>query len=154
MFGKLRNGNFEPRLDNSHHLLVTLRCNESNGETLGTESTSTTIRKTNVRRKTTIYVIGRTNLPNTVQVAVGIRRAIVVDDNVDTLNINTTSEDVGGDKNTFLERFECSVAVDTVYLAMSTNEREFYDTDDLPLLLLQTRVDADAREIARYKKFI
>lgn len=52
--------------------------------------------------------------PNTMKVAVRIRRAVVVHDNVDTLNINTTPEDVGGDKDTLLKRLERLVAGDTV----------------------------------------
>jgi hypothetical protein len=58
------------------------------------------------------------NLPHTVQVAVGIPRAVIVDHNVDTLNIDTTTKDIGGYENTLLEGFERSVARDTE-MAMS-----------------------------------
>lgn len=51
--------------------------------------------------------------PDTVEITVCIRRAIIVDDDVDTLNINTTPEDISGHKNTLLEGFERRVAVDT-----------------------------------------
>lgn len=46
------------------------------------------------------------------KVAVGIRRAIVVDDDVDTFDIDTTTEDIGGDEDTSLESFEGLVALD------------------------------------------
>lgn len=61
-----------------------------------------------------IVARNRCHLPNAMEVAVGIRRAIVVDDDVDTLNINTTSENIRGDENTLLECFECLVSAYTV----------------------------------------
>ena len=53
------------------------------------------------------------HLPNTVKVAVSVGRAVIVDDDVDTLNINTTTEDVGSDQDTLLKRLEGSVSRDT-----------------------------------------
>ena len=53
-------------------------------------------------------------LPNTMQIAVSIRRTIVVDNDIDTLYINTTTENIGSDKNTLLECLESGVAVDTM----------------------------------------
>ena len=47
------------------------------------------------------------------QVAVGITRAIVVDDNVYALDIDTTTEDIGRDQDTLLERLERGIARDT-----------------------------------------
>ena len=54
------------------------------------------------------------NAPNTMQVAVRISWCVVVDDNIDTLDINTTAEDVGGDENTLLERLELLVASNAI----------------------------------------
>jgi len=48
------------------------------------------------------------------QVAVRISWCVVVDDNIDTLDINTTAEDVGGDENTLLERLELLVASNAI----------------------------------------
>jgi hypothetical protein len=45
-------------------------------------------------------------LPNAVKVTVSIGRAIVVNDDIDTLNVNTTSEDIGGHEDTLLECLE------------------------------------------------
>ena len=47
------------------------------------------------------------------KVAVSVGRAIVVDYDVDTFNIDTTTEDVCGDEDTLLKRLERRVALDT-----------------------------------------
>lgn len=44
------------------------------------------------------------------EVTVRIRRAVIIDDDVDTLNINTTPEDIGSDQDTLLECLESLVA--------------------------------------------
>ena len=51
------------------------------------------------------------------QIRVGIRREIVVDRKVDALDINTTTEDVGGDADTLVELLELLVASDTKSLS-------------------------------------
>jgi hypothetical protein len=45
------------------------------------------------------------------KVAVGVRRAVVVDDDVDSFNINATTKDVGCDKDTLFEGLESSVTI-------------------------------------------
>lgn len=47
------------------------------------------------------------------QIAVSIRWAVVIDNDVHTFDIDTTAEDIRGNKYTFLERFECGVPGDT-----------------------------------------
>jgi hypothetical protein len=64
-----------------------------------------------------------------VKVRISISRSIVVDDNVDTFHIDTTSEDVGSDQDTLLESLELLVSTDTLFL-------------------LETRVNSDRREVA------
>ena len=54
------------------------------------------------------------DVPDTMEVTVSVSRAVVVDYNVDTFHINTTTENIGSDKNTLLECLESSVAVDTM----------------------------------------
>jgi len=49
-----------------------------------------------------------------VKIRVGIGRQIVVDSQVDPLNINTTTEDVGGDADTLVELLELLIPADTV----------------------------------------
>lgn len=48
------------------------------------------------------------------KIAVRIRGAVVIDDDVDTLNIDTTPKNIGGDKDTLLERLERLVAAYTM----------------------------------------
>ena len=93
MVGKLRYGDLEAGLDSRHHLLVALRGDKGDRKTLGTETTSTA---------------------DTVQVRVGVGRQVVVDGQVDTLDINTTTEDIGGDTDTLVELLELFVALDAV----------------------------------------
>jgi len=50
--------------------------------------------------------------PNTMQVAICVPRSVVVDDDIDSLNVNTTAEDVGGDKYTLLEILELRITGD------------------------------------------
>ena len=47
------------------------------------------------------------------QVAICVTRGVVVDDDIDSLDIDATAEDVSGDKDTLLEVLELRVAGDT-----------------------------------------
>ncbi len=60
------------------------------------------------------------------QIAVGIRWTIIVNDNVYPLNIYTTTEDIRGDKNALLECFKSRVPVDAAISLITPliNERE------------------------------
>jgi hypothetical protein len=53
------------------------------------------------------------HVPNTVQVAICITRSVIVDDDIDSLDVNPTAEDVSGDKDTLLEVLELRVTGDT-----------------------------------------
>jgi hypothetical protein len=48
-----------------------------------------------------------------VQIRIGISRQVVVDSQVDTLNINTTTENIGGNTDTLVELLKLLVAFDT-----------------------------------------
>jgi hypothetical protein len=54
-----------------------------------------------------------------VEIAVSIRRTVVIDDNVDTLHVDPPTENIRGDEDTFLERLESSVALDSINRDMS-----------------------------------
>lgn len=77
----------------------------------------------------------------------------VVDDDINSLDIDTTTKDVGGDEDTLLEVLEHLVSVDP---AMAIIEFEFsyrYACPskacfDLPLSLVKSRVDGDTGEVA------
>lgn len=88
----VRKSNFEALLNLAENFLVILAADERNGETLGTETTSTA---------------------DTVKVGTSIARQIVVDGQVDTLDIDTTAKDVSGNTDTLLELLELLVAADT-----------------------------------------
>ena len=57
------------------------------------------------------------------KVAVSVGRAIVVDYDVDTFNINTTTEDICGDEDTLLKRLEGSISTDSVATCFSKLDR-------------------------------
>ena len=88
----VRQSNFEALLDILEDLLIILVADEGDGQTLGTETTSTT---------------------DTVEIGVGISGQIVVNGKVDTLDIDTTAEDVSSDTNTLVELLELLVTFDT-----------------------------------------
>lgn len=88
----VRKSNLEALLNLAENLLVILAADERNGETLGTETTSTA---------------------NTVKVGTSIARQIVVDGQVDTLDIDTTTKNVSSNTDTLLELLELLVAADT-----------------------------------------
>ena len=48
------------------------------------------------------------------EIAVSIGRTVIIDYNVDTFHINSSSENVGSHQNPLFERFESSVTIDTV----------------------------------------
>lgn len=52
------------------------------------------------------------------QIRIGISRQVVVDSQVDTLNINTTTENIGGNTDTLVEFLELLVAFDTENLLL------------------------------------
>ena len=90
--GHVRKSNLEPLLDRLKDLLVLVGSDERDGEALGTEPASTT---------------------DAVQVGVGIGGQIIVDGEIDALNIDATTEDVGGNADTLVELLELLVSPDT-----------------------------------------
>lgn len=91
-----------------------ISADEGNGQALGAETTGTT---------------------DAVQVRVGVSRQIVVDSQVDTLDVDTAAEDVGGDTDTLIEVLELLVAANA-------------------LLLGHARVNGDGREVAFTQKLV
>ena len=86
------------------------------------------------------------------EVRVSISGQIVVDGQVDTLDIDTTSENVGGDTDTLVEILELLVAFDTVALVSRISKCP--KEKNLPLLLAHTGVDGDTGEVALAQQFI
>ena len=85
--------NLEALLDRLENDLIIGAANEGDTETLGSETASTT---------------------DAVKVRIGLVGHVVVDGDVDTLNINTTTKNVSGHTDTSLEVLELLVAFDTV----------------------------------------
>ena len=88
-----RQSHLKPFFNLLQHALIVFAADERDAETLGAETTST---------------------PHAMQVRVCIAREIVVYGEVDTLDVNTTAEDVGGDANALVELLEFFVAFDAV----------------------------------------
>lgn len=89
------------------------------------------------------------------QVRVGICRQIVVDSKVDTLNVDTTAENVSGDTDTLVEFFELLVSADTVRCIRKGPKIIVRGWGiNLPLLLADTRVNRDGREVTLAKQLV
>lgn len=80
--GELGDVDVEPVLDVVQGFCVVFIRNEGNGEAFGTETTGTS---------------------NAMQVGIGIFRHVVIEYDIDTFNVHSTSEKICGDKDTLLE---------------------------------------------------
>lgn len=96
--GHVRDGDLEAFADVLQYFPIRVLAHKRDGETLGTEPTGTT---------------------DTVQVGVGVRGHVVVDGQVDALDINTTTEDVGCDTDPLVELLELLVTTNTSCLSVS-----------------------------------
>jgi len=127
LLGKLRDLDLETGLDRLENLGILFVGNESNGQTLGTETTGTT---------------------DTMEVGVSGIWDIVVNDNVHTGDIETTGEDIGGNEDTLVELLERFVAGDTLLLrhgAVNANTGEVaLDQQLVELVGALDRLDKDA----------
>lgn len=92
ILGELRKLDLEALLDRLEDSLVVWAAHKRDTETLGSETTGTT---------------------DAVEVGIGLVGHVVVDGHVDALDVDTTTEDVGGDTDTGLELLELFVALDT-----------------------------------------
>jgi len=91
--GERRDLGSETLLDRLDDLFVGGAANEGDAEALGTEATSTT---------------------DTVKVRIGLLGHVVVDGDVDALDVDTATEDVGGDADAGLELLELFVTLDAM----------------------------------------
>ena len=118
-------------MNGGENTLVLIVGDESDSETLGSETTSTSVKRT--KRNQSLVAVssekGKCNVPDSVKVRISISRSIVVDNDVYSLNIDTTTENVGSNQNSLLERLELLVSTDTLFLR-------------------KTRVNGDRREVA------
>ena len=136
----LRKGDFESLLNFFQHLFVFLTADERNRETFGTKSACTT---------------------DPVQVRIGVGWKIIIDRQIYTLDINTTSKDIRGNADTLVEFLEFLVSFDpaqkvsvnsTKKVKRDRNKMTRFGTKKeegvLPFFLADTRMNCDAREVA------
>ena len=91
----IRQGHFEPLLNGLENVLVLVGGNKGDCKTLSTEAAGTT---------------------DAVKVRVCVSWQIVVDSQIDSLDIDTATEDVGSDTDTLVELFEFLVSANSVFL--------------------------------------
>jgi hypothetical protein len=87
-----------------------------------------------------------------VKVRVSIAWEVIVDGKVDTFNINTTTEHIGGHADSLVELLEFFVALDTI--SLSAMEQSLADFGTLPFLLTHARVDCDRWEVALAQELV
>lgn len=92
LFRQLRDVHVESVLHVVQSLRVCLIADERDGQSFGSESSGAS---------------------NTMQVSVRVFRHVVVEDDVHTLNVHSTTEQVGGNQNTLVEVFELLVTRQT-----------------------------------------
>lgn len=81
------------------------------------------------------------------EIAVSIVWQVVVDCEVNALDVNSSTENIGGYADAFVELFELFVAFDTGGRLLGYSSRDVRMTD-VPLFLADSAMDCDAREIA------
>ena len=135
----LRKFDFEALLDVLEDSLIVRVADERDAETLGTETTRTT---------------------DTVKIRVGLVRHVVVDSNIDTLNVDTTTEDISRNADTSLEILELLVSLDTLILADTRVDRSAGEVTlaeelvELGATLSRSHKDDDLVELKRVKEVV
>lgn len=136
--GEVLDLDLESGLDGLEDLAVGVRGDERDGQSSGSESSGSS---------------------DSVEVRVGVGRLVVVDDNVDSLDVDSSSKDVGADKDSLLERLELLVPLNSAgrERRQSAHEKEGCEEGEgpnAPLVLGETRVDADGREVALLEQLV
>merc|ERR1711931_215433 len=99
LFWEVGNGYFESFLNRLENLVIFIIGNERDSQTLGTKSTSS---------------------GDTMKICVRIFRHIIIEDDVDSFNIHTTTKQIGGNQNTALEIFKFLITGKTLLLVHCT----------------------------------
>lgn len=105
MLRQLGHRHLEPRLDGRHHLGVAFRRHKRDRQTFGPKAARTPDSSVSQH-----YDKDKPYSPHTMQIAVGIRRRVVVDHNVDTFHVDATTEDVRRDEDALLKGLEGGVS--------------------------------------------
>ena len=88
------------------------------------------------------------------EVGVGIHGHVVVDGQIDTLDVDTTTEDVCGDTDTLVEVLEFLVALNTVGAISKRVLEGSFNMVDLPFFLTDTGVHGNTGEIALAQQLV
>ena len=86
------------------------------------------------------------------KIAVCVRRVVVVDDDIHTFDIDTTTENICCHQNTLLEILECTVTLNAVI--QNQYDEAMSERLTIPFLLGEARVDTDTREVAGDEKLV
>jgi len=87
------------------------------------------------------------------QVRVSIRRGIVIDNDVYSLDINTATKNVGGDEDAFFKGLKRGVSAYTKRNCQLSGP-QMEGNSGVPFLLGKTRMDTDTWEIARDEQLV
>lgn len=113
------------------HRLILLTRHERNRETFGTETTGTT---------------------NTMKVRVGVSWQVVVDGQVDSLDVDTTSEDISSNADSLVEVFEFLVSFDSaMMISLKTSQSRRILTVLLVILLSVQQSTGSCIHVAAYR---
>lgn len=93
-----------------------------------------------------------TGTTDTVEIGIGVGRKVVINGEVDALNVNATTEDIGGNANPLVEFFELFVTFDTVKI--SGVQRKTMQVSILPFLLTDAGMDCYTGEVAFTEQFV
>ena len=91
--------------------------------------------------------------PDTVKVRIGIRRSIIVHDDVNSFDINTATKNIGGNQDSLFKSLEGGISADTKW-NRQTRGLTIQGESDAPLFLGKTGVDRNTWKIARDEQFI
>jgi len=118
LLGQRSDSHLEAILDRFLNLLVLIISNERNRQALGAETAGTR---------------------DTMEIGVGVFGHIVIEDNVDTLNIHATAEQVRSDQDAALEVLEELITLETLFLVHGA-----VDVDGGKVLLFQQGCEGNA----------
>jgi len=118
LIGELLDAHLESALDLLKDFRVVLSTHKTDGETLGTESTSSS---------------------DSMQVGIRVLRHVVVEHDVDSLDIDTSAKQVGGHEDSSLKVFELAVPFESLLLVHTP-----VDVDGWEVLVLEELVEGNA----------
>lgn len=87
------------------------------------------------------------------EVRVGVRGSVIVDDNIHSLDIDAAAKNISGHKDTFFKSFERGIPADTKWNCQLDNPKIECEPNE-PFLLGKTRMDADTWKVTSNEKLV